>query len=168
MHSALRECHRDYVQLGRSQREALGAVEGNCSGRSNNRRNVELRWRTANPMDGEPGRCQTAKFTASLNEIRSGDDLERPFKEAIKARSRAVAVTQSSVIGANITRIIGLTTGHGLPAIFAIPEYGEAVGLMAYGGSRTDQARRAAIYVTKSSKARNQPSCRLSSRPSLS
>ena len=82
-------------------------------------------------------------------EIRSGDDLEKPFKEAVKARSRAVAVTQSSVIGANITRIIGLTTGHGLPAIFAIPEYGEAGGLMAYGGSRTDQARRAAIYVDK-------------------
>lgn len=82
-------------------------------------------------------------------EIRSGDDLERPFKEAVKARSRAVAVTQSSIIGANIDRVIRLTKSHRLPAVFAVPEYGEAVGLMAYGGSRTDLAKRAAIYVAK-------------------
>ena len=82
-------------------------------------------------------------------QIRSADDLENGFTEALKARSQAVAVTQNSIIGANIDRVIGLARTHRLPAIFAIPEYAEAGGLMAYGGSRTDLAKRAAIYVDK-------------------
>jgi putative ABC transport system substrate-binding protein len=88
-------------------------------------------------------------------QIRSADDLENGFKEALKAGSRAVAVTQNSIIGANIDRVIRLTRTHRLPAIFAIPEYAEFGGLMAYGGSRTDLARRAAIYVDKILKGAN-------------
>ena len=58
-------------------------------------------------------------------------------------------MTQSSEVGANIQRVIQLATKHRLPAIYAIPEYAEAGGLMAYGGSRSDLARRAATYVDK-------------------
>ena len=82
-------------------------------------------------------------------QIRTADDLEGAFKEAVKARSGAVAVTQSSEVGANIQRVIQLATKHRLPGIYAIPEYAEAGGLMAYGGSRSDLARRAAVYVDK-------------------
>jgi putative ABC transport system substrate-binding protein len=58
-------------------------------------------------------------------------------------------VTASSEIGANIQRVIQLATNHRLPAVYATPEYAEAGGLMAYGGSRSDLARRAATYVDK-------------------
>jgi putative ABC transport system substrate-binding protein len=82
-------------------------------------------------------------------QIRTADDLEKVFKDAVKARSGAVAVTQTSEVGTNIQRVIQLATKHRLPAIYAIPEYAEAGGLMAYGGSRSDLARRAATYVDK-------------------
>ena len=82
-------------------------------------------------------------------EIKSGDDLENAFRGAVKTRSGAVAVTQSSEVGANHERVIGLASKHRLPAIYAIPEYAEAGGLMAYGGNRRDLARRASIYVDK-------------------
>jgi putative tryptophan/tyrosine transport system substrate-binding protein len=82
-------------------------------------------------------------------EIHTAEDLENVFKEAVKARSGAVAVTQSSEVGSNHKRVIDLISKHRLPAIYAIPEYAESGGLMAYGGSRADLYRRAAIYVDK-------------------
>ena len=82
-------------------------------------------------------------------EIRTADDLEIAFKEAVKARSGAVAVTQSSEIGTNIARVIALTIKHRLPSIYATPEHADPGGLIAYGGSRSELARRAAIYVDK-------------------
>ena len=88
-------------------------------------------------------------FQLHSMEIRTGDDLENAFKEAVKAHSAAVAVTQSSEIGTNIGRVIALTIKHRLPSIYATPEYGEAGGLMAYGGSRTELARRAAVYIDR-------------------
>jgi putative ABC transport system substrate-binding protein len=52
-------------------------------------------------------------------------------------------------VGANIDRIIQLASKHRLPAIYATPEFVDAGALMAYGGSRSDLARRAAIHVDK-------------------
>ena len=82
-------------------------------------------------------------------EIHTAEDLENAFREAVKARSGAVAVTQSSEVGANHQRVLDLASRHRLPAIYAIPEYAESGGLMAYGGSRAELYRRAAIYVDK-------------------
>jgi ABC-type uncharacterized transport system substrate-binding protein len=88
-------------------------------------------------------------------EIHSAEDLENVFKEAAKARSGAVAVTQSSEVGSNPQRVINLASKHRLPAIYAIPEYAESGGLMAYGTNRADLYRRAAIYVDKILKGAN-------------
>ena len=82
-------------------------------------------------------------------QVQSTDDFESAFNEAVKARSEALAVTQSSEIGAGIGRVIQLAVKHRLPAIYAIPEYSENGGLMAYGGSRSDLARHTAVYVDK-------------------
>jgi putative ABC transport system substrate-binding protein len=82
-------------------------------------------------------------------QIQTADDLEKVFKEAVKVRSGAVAVTQTSEVGGNIDRIIQLASKHRLPAIYATPEFVDAGALMAYGGSRSDLARRAAIHVDK-------------------
>jgi putative ABC transport system substrate-binding protein len=82
-------------------------------------------------------------------QVRTATDLEGAFSGAVKARSGAVAVTQSSVIGATIQQVTQLATKQRLPAIYALPEYAESGGLMAYGGSRSDLARRAAVYVDK-------------------
>jgi putative ABC transport system substrate-binding protein len=82
-------------------------------------------------------------------QIHGGDDIENGFKEAIKSRIGALAVTQSSEIGTHIQRVIQAAAKHRIPAIYATPEYAESGGLMVYGASRIELARRAAIYVDK-------------------
>jgi putative ABC transport system substrate-binding protein len=114
---------------------------------------IAVLWNSSGGRQTQWIASQTAAKELNLQlhslQIRTAGDVENAFKDAVKARSGALAVTQSSEIGANIQRVIQLATKHRLPAIYAIPEYAEAGGLMAYGGSRNDLARRAAIYVDK-------------------
>jgi putative ABC transport system substrate-binding protein len=114
---------------------------------------IAVLWNSSGGRQTQWKASQTAAKELNLQlhsmQIRAADDLEKAFKDAVKARSGAVAVTQSSEIGANIQRVIQLATNHRLPAVYGIPEYAEAGGLMAYGGSRSDLARRAATYVDK-------------------
>jgi putative tryptophan/tyrosine transport system substrate-binding protein len=93
--------------------------------------------------------AEEMKLQLHSMQIRTGDDLGSVFKEAVEKRSGALAVTQSSEVATNIQRVIQLAAKHQLPAIYAIPEYAEDGGLMAYGGSRTDLARRTASYVDR-------------------
>jgi putative tryptophan/tyrosine transport system substrate-binding protein len=95
------------------------------------------------------GAAQQLNLQLHSMEIHTAEDLENVFREAVKARSDAVAVTQTSEVGSNHERVIVLASKHRLPAIYAIPEYSEAGGLMAYGGNRSDLSRRAAVYVDK-------------------
>jgi putative tryptophan/tyrosine transport system substrate-binding protein len=114
---------------------------------------IAVLWNSSGGRQTQWKASQTAAKEMNLQlhsmQIRTADDLENAFKDAVKARSGAVAVTQSSEVGANVQRVIQLATKHRLAAIYAIPEYAEAGGLMAYGGSRSDLARRAATYVDK-------------------
>jgi putative ABC transport system substrate-binding protein len=114
---------------------------------------VAVLWNSSGGRQTQWKASQTAARQLNLQlhsmEIHTAEDLENIFKEAVKARNGAIAVTQSSEVGSNHQRVIDLASKHRLPAIYAIPEYAEVGGLMAYGGSRTDLARRAAVYVDK-------------------
>jgi putative ABC transport system substrate-binding protein len=109
----------------------------------NSSRGRQTQWKASQAA------AKQLKLQLHSMQIHTADELENAFKETVKTRSEAVAVTQSSEVGANIQRVIQLATKHRLPAIYATPEYAEAGGLMAYGGSRSDLARRAAVYVDK-------------------
>jgi putative tryptophan/tyrosine transport system substrate-binding protein len=82
-------------------------------------------------------------------EVRSADDLEGAFKDAIKARSNALAVTSTTLFSANQQRITDLATKNRLPAMYTGQAYVEAGGLMSYGPNTSDLYRRAATYVDK-------------------
>ena len=114
---------------------------------------VAVLWNSTGGRETQWKASQAAAKQMNLQlhsmQIRTGEDLRNAFKAAVDARSGAVAVTQSSEVGSNIKSVIQLATEHRLPAIYAVPEYAEAGGLMAYGGSRSDLARRAAVYVDK-------------------
>jgi putative ABC transport system substrate-binding protein len=114
---------------------------------------IAVLWNSSGGRQTQWKASQTAAKEMNLQlysmQIRTADDLENVFTEAVKARSGAVAVTQSTEVGANIARVIQLASKHRLPAIYATPEYVDAGALMAYGGSRRDLARRAAVYVDK-------------------
>ena len=82
-------------------------------------------------------------------EVSSADKFESAFKEAIKARSAALAVTSNPLATSNAKRIVDLATKNRLPAIYTRGDFVHSGGLMSYGPDLTDLYRRAAFYVDK-------------------
>jgi putative tryptophan/tyrosine transport system substrate-binding protein len=82
-------------------------------------------------------------------EVSSADKYEIAFKEATKARSAALAVTQNPLAGPNRKQIVDLATKNRLPAIYPSGAYVESGGLMSYGPDPAEPQRRAVIYVDK-------------------
>ena len=95
-------------------------------------------------------------------EVSSADKYESAFKEAIKARSAALAVTQSALAISNQKRIADLATKNRLPAIYPRGDFVDSGGLMSYGADQAEPYRRAAVDGRQDSE-RNQ-ACRPSRR----
>jgi putative tryptophan/tyrosine transport system substrate-binding protein len=82
-------------------------------------------------------------------EVSSADKYEDAFKEATKARSGALAVTQNPLAGSNRKRVTELAIKNRLPAIYPRKEFVESGGLMSYGPDPAEPQRRAVIYIDK-------------------
>jgi len=82
-------------------------------------------------------------------DVRGPQDIEAAFRAASKGRADAVIVLGGPVIASQRTQIVDLVVKSRLPAIYQSGINVEAGGLMAYGVSGTDLARRAATYVDK-------------------
>ncbi|MBI2365575.1 MAG: ABC transporter substrate-binding protein [Deltaproteobacteria bacterium] len=82
-------------------------------------------------------------------EVSSIDKLEGAFKEAVKARSAALAVTSSPFINSNEKRITDLAAKYRLPAIFDRGEFVAIGGLMSYAPDPAESYRRVAAIVDK-------------------
>jgi putative ABC transport system substrate-binding protein len=82
-------------------------------------------------------------------DVSSASDFENAFKDAIKARSGALAVTGNPLFGPNQKRIADLAANARLASLFISSDYVYAGGLMSYGPNRSDLYRRAAYYVDK-------------------
>jgi putative tryptophan/tyrosine transport system substrate-binding protein len=82
-------------------------------------------------------------------EVSSTDKYEDAFKEAIKARSAVLAVTQNPLATSNRKRVTVLAISNRLPAIYPRKEFVESGGLMSYGPDVGEPQRRAAVLVDK-------------------
>ena len=82
-------------------------------------------------------------------EVSSADKFESAFKEATKARSAALAVTQSPLTSSYQKQIADLATKHRLPAIYPREDFVASGGLMSYGADRAEPYRRVASMVDK-------------------
>jgi putative tryptophan/tyrosine transport system substrate-binding protein len=82
-------------------------------------------------------------------EVNSAEKYDGAFKEAIKARSAALAVAQHALANANQKQIVALATKNRLPAIYYRRDFVENGGLMSYGADRDESFRRAAVMVDK-------------------
>ena len=82
-------------------------------------------------------------------EVSSADKLESAFKEAIKARSAALAVKHHQLAVSNRKQIADLATKNRLPAIYARGNYVESGGLMSYGADNAERLRRTAVMIDK-------------------
>jgi putative ABC transport system substrate-binding protein len=83
------------------------------------------------------------------------DDLAGAFAAIGRERPDALFVSPSPMLFAEYERIVGMTTGHRLPAIGAAREFADLGGLMSYGVNLSDLARRTAVHVDKILKGAN-------------
>jgi putative ABC transport system substrate-binding protein len=82
-------------------------------------------------------------------EVSSADQFEHAFQEAIKARSRALAVLSSPLAASNQKRITDLANKNRLPAIYPDIRWADIGGLISYGADRNEPYRRIALMVDK-------------------
>ena len=82
-------------------------------------------------------------------EVSSADKYEGAFKEAIKAGSAGLAVTQQTLAGSNRKQITDLAAKNRLPAIYPRGDFVESGGLMSYGPDLIEPYKRAASMVDK-------------------
>jgi putative tryptophan/tyrosine transport system substrate-binding protein len=82
-------------------------------------------------------------------EIRSADEIEKAMAIASRERVDAVLVVGDPLIFRHRKRIHDLAASSRLPTFVPAPEYLNGHGLMAYGASLREAARRAAVYVDK-------------------
>jgi len=81
--------------------------------------------------------------------VNNTDKFESAFKEAVKARSAALAVTHNSLFSSNQKQIADLTAKHRLPAIYPRADFVANGGLMSYGSDLNEPYKRGAYFVDR-------------------
>ena len=82
-------------------------------------------------------------------EVSRADRYEDAFKDAIRARSTALSVTQHSLALSNRKQIADLATKNRLPAIYGRRDFVDSGGMMSYGDDQAELYRRVAVFVDK-------------------
>ena len=95
-------------------------------------------------------------------------DLEGAFQAAAKGRANALITVRGTAHNRYLKRIAELAINNRLPSMSDTVIWVEAGGLMSYAANDVDSFRRAAVYVDKILKGTKPPTCRSSSRRSLS
>jgi putative ABC transport system substrate-binding protein len=87
--------------------------------------------------------------TLHVRDIRTADDFPAAFDAGAKDSADGLLTTVESIFAANRARLIELAAQHRLPAVYHLPLFVEAGGLMAYASSRPDLYARAVVYVDR-------------------
>ena len=82
-------------------------------------------------------------------EVSSADHYESAFKQALKARSNALAATLNPLANSNQKRVVELATKNRLPAIYARSDYVDNGGLMSYAQNYAADGTDAARLIDK-------------------
>jgi putative ABC transport system substrate-binding protein len=82
-------------------------------------------------------------------EIRDASELEQAFRTAASARAGALMTIASALLFGRARQLANLAAAHRLPAMYDLPEYVEAGGLIAYGADLDEIWHRAAVFVDK-------------------
>ena len=85
----------------------------------------------------------------SLVEARSREDLDGAFASIAKIRPEALVMLPASLMTRYASRIAELALNSRMPTISYFREFPGGGGLMSYGPSLDDSARRAAVYVAR-------------------
>lgn len=82
-------------------------------------------------------------------EVSSPNKFPSAFEAAVKARSTALSVTQSTFINSYQKQINDLVLKHRLPAIYTREDFVDNGGLMSYGADQNEAYKRVATMVDK-------------------
>ena len=115
---------------------------------------VAVLWNTNNPLVAPQvpeteAAARVLKIALHTVGIRTADDLESAFASMVSQRAGAVVVIADVLTTAHRETIAALAVKHRLPAISEFRDFAGAGGLVAYGPSPVDIARRAAVYADK-------------------
>jgi putative ABC transport system substrate-binding protein len=115
---------------------------------------VAVLWDPQNPASAQQWKDSqqpAQQFGLQLHsmEVSSADKYESAFREAVKVRSGALLVTQSTLGAANYRQVQELAVKNRLPAIYTSEDRVSSGGLMSYGADDTESSRRAAVMVDK-------------------
>jgi putative ABC transport system substrate-binding protein len=84
-----------------------------------------------------------------LVQVRRPEDFDRAFAAMTRERAEALAVLPGVMFFLERRRLAELAEAHRLPTMFVSREFVEIGGLMSYGPSLADLARRASIQIDK-------------------
>ena len=87
------------------------------------------------------------RLTLHVVSVRSAGELERAFATMAEHRDQGVIV--QGVFTASFGRVAQFGLRHRLASISAPKEFAESGGLLAYGASQIELARRATYYVAR-------------------
>jgi len=90
--------------------------------------------------------AQALALKLQILEVRTPDDLDGAFRNAIRERADALIVTSGAFVNFHQKRIAELAIKNRLPAMYNDVDAGF---LMSYDTNRLDSFRRAAIYIDK-------------------
>ena len=115
---------------------------------------IAVLWNNVNPNSA---RYWQAAEAAALKrgwklvklEIRDAGELERAFTTAARARAGALLTIASPLLFGRARQLAELAAANRLPAMYDLPEYVEAGGLIGYGADLDEVWRRAATFVDK-------------------
>jgi putative tryptophan/tyrosine transport system substrate-binding protein len=82
--------------------------------------------------------------------VRRSEDFDEAFRGAAEARAQALYVAAfGGLFHTHRSRVLDWAAKSALPAIYTLPEWAAAGGLMSYAADVNDQHRRAATYVDR-------------------
>jgi ABC-type uncharacterized transport system substrate-binding protein len=115
---------------------------------------VALLWNPKNPgaaQDWKESQVSAKELGLQLYsmEVSSLDKFAAAFADAVKANSKAIAVTLDGLINSNQKRIAELAAKHRIPVIYPRGDFTESGGLMSYGPDQTEPYKRIAAMVDK-------------------
>ena len=75
------------------------------------------------------------------------DEIDAAFASLVRQRVEALMIAPGALFRQRLVKLATLAARHVIPAIYPIPQFAEAGGLMSYGTSYLDTIRQAGIYV---------------------
>ena len=127
---------------------------------------VAVLWDPQNPLAGRKQWKESQQPARDLGlqlhsmEVSSADQYEGAFKESIKARSAALAVTQHTLATSHQKLITDLATKNRLPSMYFGEILSNTGGLMSYAADQEEPYGAPLRWSTRSSKAPSPPICR--------